>query len=348
MKLKKLKINKFSKIFLFGHNGLIGSSIFKALKKKGYKKVYTFEKNILDLLNQKKIQIAFKKYNPDAVIIAAARVGGVMANKKFPYNFIYENLAIQNNIIHASARNAVKKLIFLGSSCIYPKKWKKPFIENDLTLSGLDKTNEPYAVAKIAGLKMCHAYNQQFHSNVPKFITLIPPNLFGPKDNYNEHNSHVLAAMLRKFYISKISNKKEVIIWGSGKPKREFMHSDDVGKIIANFLEVPDKVLLSFTKGKFSHFNIGCMRDYSIRELANIIKKITSFEGKIKYDSNYPDGVTRKLLNSSLLTKIFPDIKKMDLSNKHLFEKKIEKTYKELTLSLLKNFEKNSSYNLPI
>ena len=348
MKLLKSEINKYSKIFLFGHNGLIGSAILKTLREKGYKNVKLFEKKNVNLLDQKKVKFIFKKYKPDAVIMAAARVGGILANKKFPYNFIYENLTIQNNIIHNSALAGVKKLIFLGSSCIYPKKWTKPFTEKNLTLSGLEKSNEPYATAKIAGLQLCHSYNRQFFKKKPKFLSLIPPNLFGPKDNYNKDNSHVLAALLRKFFLAKKDNKNFITIWGSGKPKREFMYSEDAGKIIVKFLEISDKTLFQFTKGEFSHFNIGCSRDYSIADIANIIKKISFFKGKLKYNRKYPDGVARKLLDSSLLFKIFPDIEQMNLGKRSLLQKKIKKTFTELNLKILKNFEKkNSSLNLP-
>jgi GDP-L-fucose synthase len=348
MKLLKSEINKYSKIFLFGHNGLIGSAILKTLRKKGYKNIKVFEKKYINLLDQKKVKFIFKKYEPDAVIMAAARVGGILANKKFPYNFIYENLTIQNNIIHNSVLFGVKKLIFLGSSCIYPKTWTKPFAEKNLTLSGLEKSNEPYAIAKIAGLHLCNSYNRQFYQKIPKFITLIPPNLFGPNDNYNQENSHVLAALLRKFFLAKSLKKNFVKIWGSGNPKREFMYSEDAAKIIVKFLEISDKVLFSYTKGEFSHFNIGCGKDYSIAQIASIIKKISCFKGRLKYNNKYPDGVYRKLLDSSMLLKIFPDIKQMNLTNKFLFEKKIKKTYKNLTAEILKKFDKNnSSYNLP-
>ena len=349
MKSKEYKINKKKdKVFLFGHNGLIGSAIHRCLIKNGYKKVFIFSKKKLNLLNQEKVFKIFNKHKPKYVIIAAARVGGIVANSNFPFNFIYENLSIQNNVILASAKFRVSKLIFLGSSCMYPSKWKRPFREQDLNLSKLEKTNEPYAIAKIAGLNLCHSYNRQFNNNHPKFITIIPPNLFGPNDNYNQFNSHVLAALLRKFYLAKINNYKSISIWGDGKSRREFMHSDDVAGIIVKFIEISEKKLSFYTKGKFSHFNIGSGRDYKISEIVKIIKKISNFKGKIIYDRNYPNGVKRKLLSNALLERIIPGINKMKLENKSIFSIKIKDVFNSLNMQLLKKFEKNSSYNLPV
>jgi GDP-L-fucose synthase len=348
MKLKKYKINKKKdKIFLFGDKGLIGSAIYRCLVKKGYKKIFVFSKKKINLLNQEKVFKVFNKHKPKYVIIAAARVGGILANSNFPFNFIYENLSIQNNIILASAKSRVSRLIFLGSSCIYPSKWNKPFKEEDLTLSKLEKTNEPYSIAKIAGLNLCHSYNRQFNNKNPKFITIIPPNLFGPNDNYNQFNSHVLAALLRKFYLAKKNNIKTLSIWGNGKSRREFMHSDDVASIIVKFLEISQKKLLFYTKGKFSHFNVGSGRDYKISEIVEIIKKVSNFKGKIIYDRSYPNGVKRKLLSDNLLKRVIPGTKKMKLQNKNIFSIKIQDVFNSLNMQLLKKFEKNSSYNLP-
>ena len=302
----KSKSKKTDKVIIFGHKGLIGSALIKELHRRKYKNILSVSKKKLNLLNQHNVNNFFKQKKPDVVIIAAARVGGIYANKTFPFNFLYENLMIQNNIIGASIKFKCKKLIFLGSSCIYPKKWSKPFSEGDLNMSNLEKTNEPYAIAKISGLKLCETYNRQYNKNLPKLITIIPPNLFGPNDNYDNKNSHVLAALIRKFKVAKLNKLKKIEIWGTGKPKREFLYSEDAASLIIDLMEVSEKIIYKYTKGKFSHINIGFGEDYKISDLVKKLVKISGFRGKIIYNTNYPDGVKRKLLSIKLLKKICP------------------------------------------
>ena len=334
-------INKKDKILLLGHKGLIGSALLKTLKKQNFKNIITVEKKKLNLLSQKNVFNFFKKNKPKIVLIAAARAGGIIANMTYPFKFIYENLVIQNNLISASIKYKSSRVILLGSSCIYPAKWNKPFRESDLTLSGLEKSNEPYAIAKIAGIKMCEAYNKQFNESKPFFISIIPPNLFGENDNFETNNSHVLPALMKKFYLAKKNSKKEVVVWGSGKPKREFMYSGDAAQVIIKVMKFDNKKISILKKSKNSHLNIGSGKDYSIRELANIIKKISNFKGKIVFDKNFPDGIRRKMLNISLQ-------KKLGLRIESNFIKNLKKTYSKINVNLIKKFEKNSTYNLPI
>tara|TARA_B100000401_G_C52776324_1_gene705861 strand:+ start:109 stop:1143 length:1035 start_codon:yes stop_codon:yes gene_type:complete len=339
---------RIDKIALFGHKGLIGSAILKELKKRNYKHIITAERKNLNLIKKEKVELFIKKKKPKIIIIAAARVGGIIANSSYPFNFLYENLEIQNNLISLGVKYKCKKLIFLGSSCIYPKLWKRPFREGDIALSNLEKTNESYAIAKISGLKLCEAFNKQFNNGNPKFITIIPPNLFGPNDNYNVKNSHVLAALLRKFYEAKNKKSKYIKIWGTGKPKREILYSEDVASVIIDLLETSEKKIKKHTKGKFSHINVGSGKDFTIMQIAKIIKKISNFKGKIIFEKKYPDGVKRKLLDISLLKKISPkSINKLIYSNKE-FENKIKKIFLSLNYKTFKKLEKNSSYNLSI
>ena len=233
-----MNLNKRSKIFLAGHRGMVGSSILRYLKKKNYKNVITINKNKLDLLNQAKTEKFIKKIKPDFVIIAAAKVGGILANENFKADFIYQNLVIQTNIIHSSYIAGVKKLIFLGSSCIYPKYSKQPIKEESLLSGNLEPTNDAYAIAKIAGLKMCEAYNKQYNLN---YICLMPTNLYGPNDNYHTQNSHFYPALISKIYNAKIKNKKKIIIWGNGKSKRELMYVDDLADACEFFLKKKNK-----------------------------------------------------------------------------------------------------------
>ena len=335
-----MMIKKKDKILLLGHKGLIGSALLKILIKENYKNIITIEKKKLNLLSQKQVFNFFKKTKPKVVLIAAARVGGIIANKTYPFNFIYENLTIQNNLISACIKYKSSRVILLGSSCIYPDNWNKPFCEKDLTLSNLEKSNEPYAIAKIAGIKMCEAYNNQFSNINPFFIIVIPPNLFGENDNYESNNSHVLPALMKKFFLAKKNLQKEVVVWGSGKPRREFMYSDDAAKIIIKIMNFNNKQISILKKSRAFHVNIGSGKDYSIKELAGIIKKISKFEGKIIFDKNFPDGVKRKLLNITLQ-------KKLGLKTQSNFVDNIRKTYSKINKNLINKFEKNSTYNLP-
>ena len=281
MSLKNLKI------FIAGHNGMVGSAVHKTLVKKNCKKLITLSKNKLNLLDQKKTFIFLKRKKPDVVIIAAAKVGGILNNNVNRAQFIYENTTIQNNLIHGSFLANVRKLIFLGSSCIYPKLCKQPMKEDYLLNGKLEPTNEPYAIAKIHGIKMCENYNRQYKTN---YISVMPSSLYGPNDNYDLENSHVIPALLRKMYEAKIKKKKTVNIWGSGKPKREFLHVQDLAEFIVKLISKnPKKKIL----------NVGYGKEISIKDLSKLIKKISGFKGKIFFDKTRPDGVMRKLLNSS-------------------------------------------------
>jgi len=269
--------------------GLVGSAIVRALKKQGYDNLILRTHSELDLLDQKATADFFKKEKPEYVFLAAAKVGGIMANKTYPADFIYQNLQIQNNIIHHSYLNGVKKLLFLGSSCIYPKLARQPIREEHLLTGELEPTNEPYAVAKIAGIKMCQTYNRQYGTN---FISVMPTNLYGPNDNFDLENSHVLPAMIRKFHEAKISNQNEVVVWGTGAARREFLHVDDLADAC---------VFLMNNYDNSEVINIGTGEDVSIKELAEMIKKITGFTGEIVWDASKPDGTPRKLLDVSRL-----------------------------------------------
>ncbi len=285
-------MKKDDKIFVAGHNGLVGSAILRKLQKKGYKNIITRTRKELDLLNQTKVNNFFKKEKPTYVFMAGAKVGGIMANKNYPADFIYENLMVNANIINASYKNNVKKLIFLGSSCIYPKMAPQPIKEEFLLTSPLEKSNEAYAIAKIAGIKMCDYYNQQYNT---KFISVMPTNLYGPNDNFHIENSHVLPALIRKFHEAKINNDKKIILWGTGKPKREFLHVDDLADAL---------IFIMNNYKKLEMINIGTGEDLSIFSLAKTIKKIVGFKGKIEWDKTKPDGTPRKLLNIKRLNEL--------------------------------------------
>ena len=342
------KVSKSDKIVIFGHKGLIGSAIVKQLRERKYKKIITIDKKKLNLINKNKVINFFKKTKPSIVILAAARVGGIYANSKYPFNFLYENMIIQNNIIGSCIKFSCKKLIFLGSSCIYPRLWNKPFKETDLNLAKLEKTNEPYAIAKISGLKLCETFNKQYNGNLPKFLTIIPPNLFGPNDNFDEKNSHVLAALMRKFYFAKKNNKKKIEIWGSGKPKREFLYSICAADIIVDLIEASEKRIYKFTKGVYSHINIGSGVDYKISEIVKKLIKISKYDGKIVYNRKFPDGVKRKLLNIDLLKNISPKSFLRVQQNVEEFDKNLKKEYEKITKETFKKFKKNSTFNLSI
>ena len=284
-------ININSKVYIAGHNGMLGSSIFRKLKKKGYKKIITIDKKDLDLRNQNAVRKFFKVKKPDVVIIAAAKVGGIKANIKFPANFISDNLQIQTNLISLSHENNIKKLILFGSSCIYPKELKKPIKESQIMTGALEETNESYAIAKIAGIKMIESFNRQYNRN---YVCLMPCNLFGPNDNYDTQNSHFLPALIKKIYLASKKRKKKKIVklWGTGKPLREVLHVDEVANACEFFLR---------KKIKNSLINIGSPIEMSIKNYANLIKNKIDNEVMIKFDNNKKlDGVMRKKLNLSL------------------------------------------------
>ena len=284
-------LRKDSKIFLAGHKGMVGSAILRFLKKKNYSNIILVDKKKLDLLNQKKTLQFLKRIKPDFVINAAARVGGIFANNKFKANYIYENLMIQTNIIHASYKAGVKKLIFLGSSCIYPKFCKQP-IKEDYILSGkLEETNDAYAIAKIAGYKMCEAYNKQYNLN---YICLMPTNLYGPNDNYDLMSSHFFPALIKKIFLAKKKNFDSIKLWGNGKAKREVMYVDDLASATEFFLKKETKHTL---------INIGSGQEKTIKDFANFMMKKMNINLKIKYDRSKPNGTPRKIIDSNLAKK---------------------------------------------
>jgi GDP-L-fucose synthase len=278
-------VEKNSKIYVAGHNGMVGSAIVRKLKREGFSNIVFRNSSELDLTNQQKVNDFFEEQKPDYVFLAAAKVGGIHANNVFRADFIYKNLMIECNVIHASYRFSVKKLLFLGSSCIYPKMAPQPLKEEYLLSGYLEKTNEPYAIAKIAGVKLCEAYHSQYNCN---FISAMPTNLYGPNDNYDLNNSHVLPALIRKFHEAKMNGDSNVIIWGSGSPRREFLHVDDLADACFFLMEnynSPEIV------------NIGSGEDISILELAELVQSTVGFHGKIEKDSSKPDGTPRKLMD---------------------------------------------------
>lgn len=278
-------MEKSAKIFVAGHRGMVGSAIVRRLQKDGYIHIITRTSGELDLKNQRAVADFFTAEKPDYVFLAAAKVGGILANNTYRAEFIYDNLMIESNVIHESYKNSVKKLLFLGSSCIYPKMAPQPLKEDYLLTGLLEYTNEPYAIAKIAGIKMCDAYRAQYGCN---FISVMPTNLYGPNDNYDLQNSHVLPAMLRKFHEAKIAGADSVELWGTGTPFREFLHVDDLADACV------------FLMGQYNEpglVNIGTGVDVSIKELAEFIKEIVGYSGNIIWDTNMPDGTPRKLMN---------------------------------------------------
>ena len=284
-------INKNTKIFVAGHNGLVGSTILRKLKKLGYKKLITVNRKKVDLTNQSKTFNFIKKTKPKFIFICAAKVGGILANDNFKADFIYQNLQIQNNLIHSAYLNGIKNLIFLGSSCIYPRNCKQPIKEKYLLSGILEKTNEPYAIAKIAGIKLCESYNFQYKTN---YLCIMPTNCYGPGDNYNSLTSHFLPALIQKIHNVKIKKTKTIKIWGSGKVKREIIFVDDLAEACVFFMK---------KKTKHSLINIGTGIDYSIKDYAKKIMKILSVKANIIFDKTKPDGTPRKLLDISLAKK---------------------------------------------
>ena len=288
--------NSLDKIYIAGHNGMVGSAIERAIKKKFPKiKIIKASRSNLDLTNQKKVDEFFKKNKPDIVIVAAAKVGGIYANSCYPANFIYENLMIESNIINCSHHHQIKRLLFLGSSCIYPPNAKQPFKEDSLLSGLLEPTNEPYAIAKIAGIKLCESFNRQYKTD---FRSVMPTNLYGFNDNYDEKNSHVIPALIKRIHLAKESRKKEVVIWGSGKPLREFLHVDDLADACLHILLISKKKYNSVVEPMCSHINIGTGEEISIKDLAYLIKKIIGFKGSIRFDKSKPDGAKKKLMSN--------------------------------------------------
>lgn len=290
---------KNSKIFIAGHNGMVGSAIFRELKKQSYNNLVVKDHKELDLTNQSKVLSFFKKQKFNEVYVAAAKVGGIFANNQKPGEFLFENLMIQTNIIHASFLSGVKKLLFLGSSCIYPKNANQPIDESQLLKGYLEPTNEPYAIAKIAGIKLCASYNRQYgESHKIDYRCVMPTNLYGPGDNYHIENSHVIPALILKFHEAKIKNSPKVLVWGSGKPKREFLFVDDLAKACVFLMSLDKKKYYQHTCPIHGHINVGSGQELTIKDLAIQIKKIVNYNGLIEYDKNKPDGMMRKFLNS--------------------------------------------------
>jgi len=283
-------MEKDSKIYIAGHRGMVGSAIHRRLQKEGYENFVFRTSDELDLRDQQAVADFFEKEKPGYVFLAAAKVGGILANNTYRAEFLYDNLMIQSNVIENSYRQGVKKLLFLGSSCIYPKLAPQPLKEEYLLTGLLEHSNEPYAIAKIAGIKMCDAYRSQYGCN---FISVMPTNLYGPNDNYDLKKSHVLAALIRKFHEAKINDQPEVIVWGSGTPRREFLHADDMAEACVSLMKNYNEEGL---------INIGVGEDLSIKELAELMKEITGFKGKIVFDSTKPDGTPRKLMDVSKLS----------------------------------------------
>lgn len=308
---------KNSKIYIAGHNGMVGSAILRKLKKEGYTNFVLRTSKELDLTNQQAVSNFFKMEQPEYVFLAAAKVGGIEANNTFRADFLYENLMIQNNVIHSSYENKVKKLLFLGSSCIYPKLAPQPLKEEYLLTRELEYTNEPYAIAKIAGIKLCENYRKQYGCN---FISVMPTNLYGPNDNYDLKNSHVLPALARKFHEAKQNNSEFVEVWGTGTPKREFLHVDDLADACYFLME---------TYSGTDFVNIGTGKDISIKELAELIQKIVDYSGTIKWNTTKPDGTPRKLLDVTKLNSLGWKYRiELEEGIKNVYEERFKNEYK--------------------
>jgi GDP-L-fucose synthase len=280
-------MNKSDKIFVAGHRGMVGSALMRRLGAEAFSNVVTRERAQLDLTDESAVAKFFAEERPANVIVAAAKVGGIKANNDYPVEFLVENLRIQNNVIRAAHKNGVRKLLFLGSSCIYPKFAPQPILESALLTGPLEQTNEAYAIAKIAGIKLCQAYAREYGAN---FISAMPTNLYGPNDNFDLETSHVLAALLRKAHEAKMRNDRKLIVWGTGKPRREFLHVDDLAAACLLLLEKYDSPEI---------INVGCGEDLSIRELAELICEVVGFDGELAWDTTKPDGTPRKLLDVS-------------------------------------------------
>ena len=291
-----------SKIYVAGHRGMVGSAIVRNLQSLGYHNIVGRTHEELDLTNQAAVAEFFAAEKPDQVYLAAAKVGGIYANNTFPAEFIYDNLMVQNNVIHQAFSNGVKKLLFLGSSCIYPKLAPQPMNENALLMGKLEPTNESYAIAKIAGIKMCESYNRQYgESHGVDYRSVMPTNLYGPGDNYHPENSHVIPALIRRFHEAKVGNAPEVLIWGTGTPKREFLYVDDMAAASVFVMNLDKSIYDQHTDPMQSHINVGFGSDISIAELANAVSQAVGYQGTIGFDASKPDGTPRKWMDSSRL-----------------------------------------------
>ena len=285
-------------VFVAGHRGMVGSAIVRRLQALWYRNILTAGRDVVDLVDQQAVQRFFDERAIDQVYLAAARVGGIHANNAYPAEFIYQNLMIEANLVHAAHAHDVQRLLFLGSSCIYPKLAEQPMLEEALLTGVLEPTNEPYAIAKIAGIKLCESYNRQYGRD---FRSVMPTNLYGPGDNYHPENSHVIPALLRRFHEAVQRDDREVVIWGSGAPRREFLHVDDMAAASVHVMELDEAVLRDHTRPMLSHINVGTGEDCTIRELAETVARVTGFTGRLVFDTDKPDGAPRKLLDVSRL-----------------------------------------------
>ncbi|MHA7681434.1 GDP-L-fucose synthase [Cupriavidus sp. PET2-C1] len=293
--------SKDDAIFVAGHRGMVGSAIVRRLEILGYRNIVTASRDKVDLTRQSEVEAFFADRHIDQVYLAAAKVGGIHANSTYPAEFIYENLMIEANIIHSAHRAGAGKLLFLGSSCIYPRAAEQPMSEDSLLTGILEPTNEPYAIAKIAGIKLCESYNRQYGCD---FRSAMPTNLYGPHDNFHPENSHVIPALLRRFDQAVRDQEEEVVIWGSGKPMREFLHVDDMASASVHIMELDAATYQANTEPMQSHINVGTGEDCTISELAESVKRVTGFKGQLRFDSSKPDGTLRKLLDVSRLRKL--------------------------------------------
>lgn len=297
--------NLNQKIYVAGHRGMVGSAIVRNLQTKGYKNIITRTHAELDLINQADVAQFFASEKPDQVYLAAAKVGGIYANNTFPAEFIYQNLMMEANVIHQAFSNGVKKLLFLGSSCIYPKLVPQPMSESALLTGSLEPTNEPYAIAKIAGIKLCESYNRQYgQSHGIDYRSVMPTNLYGPGDNYHPENSHVIPALIQRFHQAKIDHAPEVIVWGTGKPRREFLYVDDMAAASVFVMELDERIYHQNTQSMQSHINVGFGSDVTIGELVLAVAKVTGYVGKINFDPNKPDGAPQKWMDSNKIQKL--------------------------------------------
>ncbi|AYL52222.1 GDP-L-fucose synthase [Citrobacter freundii] len=289
------------RIFIAGHRGMVGSAIVRQLEQRGDVDLVLRSRDELNLLDSKAVLDFFAAERIDQVYLAAAKVGGIVANNTYPADFIFENMMIESNIIHAAHLHNVNKLLFLGSSCIYPKMAKQPMAESELLQGSLEPTNEPYAIAKIAGIKLCESYNRQYDRD---YRSVMPTNLYGPHDNFHPSNSHVIPALLRRFHEATMQNTSEVVVWGSGTPMREFLHVDDMAAASIHVMELDREVWQENTQPMLSHINVGTGADCTIRELAQTIARVVGYRGQVVFDESKPDGTPRKLLDVSRLKKL--------------------------------------------
>jgi GDP-L-fucose synthase len=291
-------MDKNTRFFIAGHQGMVGSAIYRQLQAQGFNHLITRTRRELDLLDQQAVRDFMQREKPEYVVLAAAKVGGIFANNEFPADFIYENLMMEANVIHQAYRSGCKRLLFLGSSCIYPKLAPQPMAESSLLTGTLEPTNEPYAVAKIAGIKLCESYNRQYGTD---YRSVMPTNLYGPHDNFHAKNSHVIPALLRRFHEAKLANQAEVEVWGTGRAKREFLYVEDMAAACLHVMQLDRASLDTYTQPMLSHINIGSGRDITIQSLVDEVVRVTGYRGRVVWNTDMPDGAPRKLMEVSRL-----------------------------------------------